>query len=175
MLIKSKVETSPETYKPAHTRDYYKARLQIDKDDLDNEVVRHATLFQEVGEEYTRMVSVRDKLKEQIDREGAKVGLTIRAKLKGEKITVDELNARVNLDAAYCKLRDKYIDINNEAAQWYILKDSFHSRRYMIQEMCNLYNSGYWGVKTSGASADAAARKGREGQQFSLRPKTERK
>src|ERR1035437_1132125 len=87
----------------------YKARLKIDQDGLDKEVAQHAVLFGEVSEEYVRRVSIRDKLKEKCELEASRVGLAIRSKLKGEKITVDEINSRINLDIGFVKLGEQYI------------------------------------------------------------------
>lgn len=135
---------------------YFRSKLHIDKDALDQAVAEHPFLLQEVGERYNLACSLRDEAKEQMERKAAQLALDIRKVFgKDAKITNDEVNSRVSLDKHYIAASDNYFALAKETANWFTLRESFLSRGYMIRELCGLYATSYWTKNsTTGGSVD---------------------
>ncbi len=121
-----------------------RGELVIDKDELDAAIIRQASLFDEASDNYTQFCSLRDEAKAALELLGDELKISILQKHRGEKITVGEVDARVGMDKRYRDAHEKLMQLARTAAAWGTLKDSFHQRRYMLQELCNLFSSGYW-------------------------------
>lgn len=145
-----------------------RSKLKIDPDALDEAVMQQPVLFDEVAEQATLLASRRDEAKSSMESLYEELSLKIRFKFKGEKITNDEVAARVGSSPKYKDVEHEYARFMSDHAQWSTLRESFMQRGYMLREMCGLYASGYWGQSSvkGGAAGDAVVRRVRD----SMRP-----
>lgn len=141
----------------------FRERLKIERDDLDTEVAQQPFLFMQIGEEYTMLVSQRDKMKEEVDNLYAFILMQVRSKKAEEKMTNADADARVSVDPSYQLKVREYHQLNGEVAKWGALREAFAQRGYMLRELCGLYASGYWSsTRVSGQTGDAGIRNMKE-------------
>lgn len=124
--------------------DEFRRYLLIDKNDLDTEVSRHASLFYEIGEAYTQAIAERDALKEMLATIDAQLDAMVREELEGEKVTESMVKSRVQLHPNHATAFQAHLDAKLLADKLAALKESFHSRTYMLKELSALYLSGYF-------------------------------
>jgi hypothetical protein len=122
--------------------DSYREQVKIDREALDDAVSNHAFLFMEVSERYTMAVSQRDKLKDEVKQEEARLFIEVRDST--EKMTNPEADARVRLDPTFMRLNSRYIDACQKVEKWGVLREAFAQRGYMLRELGNLFASQYW-------------------------------
>lgn len=136
--------------------DEFKKYLAINKADLDEELIRQPTLFHEVSEAYTLAASERDAIKEDMAVIDAELDAEVRGKFEkaGNKYTEAMVKNEVQSHALHRQAFEVHAKAKLLADKLQALKDSFHQRRYMLQELCTLYATGYF-ESTSGGSANA--------------------
>lgn len=134
--------------KSTAARDYdrLKARLKIDKDDLDTELIEQAPLYQEVSEAHADAISTRDAAKEDHAKVAARVAYELRkAKAaSGDKCNETMVSDETTLDPRFQESVEKVARAIREAAVLGALKDSFDQRGKMLRELASLYLGGYW-------------------------------
>ena len=124
----------------------FEALLKIDKNDLDTEVERQATLYYSVGSEAARLRSVVDTAKDALDRVTASLDVEIReeALREGDKVTEGSIRSRVALDSTYQAATTKYLTAKGQLDQATALQEAFRQRTYMLRDLVELYVSGYF-------------------------------
>ena len=129
--------------------------LRIDRDALDEALIRQPELFLAVSKKYVTNVSYRDELKEDIDRVRAEVTMKIRLRAArvGEKITDKTVEASVETDERYQDSVKKYLSAKKMADEWLALKEAFTQRSYVLKDLASLYIAGYFGVNSVKGSA----------------------
>jgi len=135
--------------------DELRKALEIDRNSLDLELVRQPQLFLQASELLTRASARRDFLKEEIDRVDATLYGIHRKKLDqaGSKATEGAIKAAVEVDAKHQEATKRYITAKETADLAQGLKDSFHQRRYMLQELCGLIVANYFESSSAGTGA----------------------
>jgi hypothetical protein len=141
-----------------------KTRLHIDKDDLDTELVEHPELFYQVASAYVEAVSDRDAKKESMKQLDARIASEVRAALEEEKgktteaaVTQGVLNSKEFQEA-----REEFMDLCRETLELEVLKESFHARGFVLNNLTQLTISrmAHEGMKSS-RSDDAPVRRSR--------------
>ena len=124
----------------------YEQQIQIDRDDLDTELVRQPSLFLEVSQKYVQAVSVRDAAKENVDVARAKVELKIRRRAEEQerKLTESTVKAEVEVHSMYREAVDAYLQAKERADRWLATKEAFSQRAFILKDLCGLYVSGYY-------------------------------
>lgn len=155
-MLNLKKKSKPMPDKSDGEYQHFRSKLKIDTDALDQALSEHPFCLQEVGEKYNHYASLRDEAKEEMERQASECALTIRS--KADKITNDEVNARVSLEPKYLRASAKYFELAKQTALWLTLRESFLSRGYMLRELCGLYATQYW-TKNSSVSPAADNRR----------------
>lgn len=121
--------------------------LKIDRNALDEMLVKQAQIFHDVSLAFAMAVSRRDKAHEDMRRVEAAVSSKIRIRLEkdDEKVTEARVKADCMKDAAFMAARDADLVATQTANEWEALKESFKQRSYMLSELAGLYVAGYWG------------------------------
>lgn len=158
-MLNLKKKSKPMSEKSNGEYQHFRSKLKIDTDALDQALSEHPFCLQEVGEKYNHYTSLRDEAKEEMERKASQLALDIRERQgKGERITNDEVNARVSLEPSYLRAYAKYFELSKETALWLTLRESFLSRGYMLRELCGLFATQYW-TKNSSVSPAADSRR----------------
>lgn len=124
--------------------EYWQRQLAINKDNLDDEVVKHPELFGHVATTAARMESVRDQLKDDLKRVDADLSLDLRDKGTGEKRkTEGAIQAEIESHPDHLDARTRYTKAVRMTALWQALKESFVQRSYMLKSLTELVSSGY--------------------------------
>lgn len=135
--------------------DQFKQYLEVDKLNLDDELVNHAVLLGEVSDAYAEALCERDDLKEVLAQVDADISSEIREKLEsnGKKATEAIVAADTLLSPQHQKAYKAYAEARSQAARLGALKEAFLARGYMIRDLCSLYVSNYFensSVKSTG-------------------------
>lgn len=159
--------------------DNYRELLKIDKQSLDEELVRHPVLFDEVSQEYVLAVSLQDQAKEAIRPQDAGIDLEVReeAKKNKEKITEAEILALVQSSRDHTHVVQSYLEAKFKAEGWGALKEAFHRRGYMLRDLVSLYISGYFSERSISVGEDASdiiSRKARDKNKDARRTREEK-
>ena len=124
----------------------FKKYLEIDKSNLDEEIVHQPSLFSEVAEAHANAISVRDSLKEELATLDASLANELRKKIEkgGERATDARVQSATQQDKRHIKASNKYLEAKKEADILLALKESFQMRSYMIRDLAQLYSAQYF-------------------------------
>ena len=120
--------------------------LIIDKDRLEEAVLRQPDLFFQVAEQYSLAVSRRDAARDNLSRMDAEIARNIRADLakRNEKDTASVVTDLIILDARHIQAAEQFAKLKQASDEWGTLKESYEQRMRMLRELVSLYSTGYW-------------------------------
>lgn len=123
--------------------------LLIDRDNLDDECVRYASLMYDIGTECAISVSERDEAKMIVEQTYANLARQKRADAERNSIKLTEAKVEelVRTDDEYIEANNEYLEKKRNCDLWYSMRDSFASKGKMVVEVCNLFLAGYFGDK----------------------------
>lgn len=119
-----------------------KEMILIDKNSLDEELVRQASTFDDIADKVAELRSLRDEKKEELGK--VKAERFMFYKDSEEKVTDKKADASVLTDESYKKIEIEHRDLCLEFEEWQNKKESFLQRASMLKELCGLFISGYW-------------------------------
>ena len=123
--------------------DVYRNGLRIDRNALDDELIKQPSAFLEVAQACAVTASRRDQAREEQKRIDAERSMAIRAKAEG-KITEAAIAAQLELDQQHIDARNSYLLLCREAEELLALKDAFIQRSYVLKDLCALFIAGYF-------------------------------
>lgn len=120
--------------------------LAIDKFEIDEEIVRHSQIHNEVGDEAAKAIANRDYLKDELARLDAALYLKYKVKLDkaGGRVTEASIQNSITLDKDRVALSGRYLKAKERADRYNALKDSFSQRGYMLRDLASLYVTKYY-------------------------------
>ena len=122
--------------------EYYKQKLIIDKNNLDDCIIEQPALFQQVSSIYTQRLAERDYAYEQYKKEYAR--LFVEYKNSGEKLTDKLVDSMILTSPTYVEKRNEFLNKQQEANEWAALKEAYAQRNYMLKELSNLFSASYY-------------------------------
>jgi hypothetical protein len=119
---------------------------QIDKYNLDQVVSEHPTMRRQIGEELSHALDGRDTAEALVDALKAQLNNEFREEAlnSNEKITEDRLKNLVAADPKLLAANKEYLEWKHTANLWFALDKAFADRATMIEQMCYLWNAGYF-------------------------------
>lgn len=129
-----------------------KEMILIDKNSLDEELVKQASTFDDIADKVAELRSLRDEKKEELGR--VKAERFTFYKDSAEKVTDKSAEASVLTDKSYKEIEIEYRDLCLEFEEWQNKKESFLQRASMLKELCGLFISGYWQQSSVRGNAD---------------------
>lgn len=128
--------------------------LIIDRNALDEELVRQPVLFQEVSEKFVIAQSEAAGAKEKIAGVDATLAHDLRTKWNntGEKFTEGKLDEAVQSSPKHIVAYQHWSNLARRAAYLGALKDSYDQRSRMLRELGQLFVAGYFSRATSGVA-----------------------
>ncbi len=136
--------------------DFYRERLQIDRNALDDELAVQVQLFWEVSEKHVQEMGKRDSLKAEVGRFHSQLSLNERLVLTeaGMKVTEAAIESLVLSNEGMIKVGNSYLAAKVEADVWAAMKESYTQRSYALKDMVALYIAGYFGDVTPKRAGD---------------------
>lgn len=133
--------------------------LAIDKDQLDEELVRSPSTFYEVAEAHAYAISRRDQKKEKLKQEEGTLGTDIREQLtaKHGKCTVDMVDKALQTDPRYQELREDYLASCLECDRLEGLREAYRMRSHALRDLVQIHLSSHY-VRDSEQSYEATRR-----------------
>lgn len=124
----------------------FEGYLQINKAELDEELIQQPTLFYKISHELELMLSQRDKAKQHMDVIYAQLDGDYRAELDEaeEKYTEPVIKNLVLTDKEHQAAVDDYTEWNEKARVLASLKDAFSQRSYMLRDLVSLTVANYY-------------------------------
>lgn len=146
-----------------------KGNLVIDRNALDAALIRQPQYYLEVSELVADASAYRDYLKEELTRIDAELARLHRTKIEKAtgKATESQVSSAVSTDPEHKTAFEKFNSAKKTADLAVGLKDAFHQRRYMLQELCGLFVANYFqsdsmGVNNTTTVQNYRAERGRE-------------
>lgn len=123
-----------------------KADLQIDKNALDEELLRQPQLFFEASEAYANTVSLRDEAKEKLNLVDASLSKKIRMSWDEDKEKIAEwkVTERIRHKGRHKRARHRYLVLKQQADIALALKEAFQQRSYVLKDLASLWVAGYY-------------------------------
>ena len=136
--------------------DDLQANLKIDKNDLDNELIKQPTHYYRVAKEFANAVARRDAAKLELSREAARLDREIRQEARDakEKITETEVLKLVQEHEDYGWAMQGFQDAEKEVNLLQALKEAFTQRSYVLKDLVGLWTQGYYGAGEHGTKLD---------------------
>ena len=124
----------------------YRKDLLIDRDNLDEEVIKQPTLFDHYAQMLVPLYKERDGLKLGIEQLSAQLDGVLRegASARGEKMTETKLQGEITNNPQLQNLNLKYINICTEVKEREAIRDAFQQKKDMLKLLIELYIAGYW-------------------------------
>lgn len=124
---------------------FLQERLEINKDNLDRELVEQAELFHRAAHAHALAISRRDELKEEIRLLSADLALLVRRKLESKgKVTEGLVQNHLESTPDYQQARQQFSEASREAEILGALKEAYAQRSWMLRELCGIYVAGYF-------------------------------
>ena len=138
--------------------------LWINRDALDDDLVRQPQLFYQASEEHARLVSERDAAKTHLEEVDAKLSREIREQFEsdGRKITEAVVAAEISLRSEHRAATAELNDLRLETDRAVAMKEAFSQRAYALKDLAGLFSAGYW------QSASARGPETREAQERAI-------
>jgi len=128
------------------TPDDFKGELVIDRDGLDEALIRGPELFHTVSDQYILSVARRDEAKDDLNKTSADLNFLVRknAQEAGTKVTEAMVKAGIDVHPDYINAQNLYREVCKEASQWLVMKESFLQRAYALKDLVELFTAGYF-------------------------------
>lgn len=122
--------------------------LEIDKYNLDEELIRQPQLFQDVGEELVQAVSLRDEASERLKVVDAELDREIREQMiaDGEKLTEGRVSSRVSTHPLHAEAQGGLHELKEQAEILRVRKEAWSQRAYALRDLVQLYVAGYFSI-----------------------------
>jgi hypothetical protein len=135
----------------------YRGLLAIDKHGLDEEWVAQPGIVQEIGERLALEISRRDEAKDDVADVVSELDAIVREAHAEDdkKPTETAIKNEIAQDPKVKKAKKRFRLLELNVGRLTALKDSFHQRRYALQDLTSLHLGGYY---TSNSGAAKAAR-----------------
>lgn len=140
--------------------------LRIDRDQLDNELMRHPDLVEQIGKGYVMACSIRDMFEAEKKAAIADISIKVRDRMKKNdpRATVQAIDAEVDRSPEVVKLNKRSVELATRARLWDVANDRVRARGYMLHKLVDL--TVIFGAAVAGTSENAdrgsAKRKRRE-------------
>jgi hypothetical protein len=133
-----------------------RAKIRIDKNDLDTAVVEQPEVFLEISEAYSSACSIRDAAKDTLARADSELAAVVRRTLeaKGMKDTKDNVSDGILLHPDRVIVKRDYDIAVRTADMWGDLKFAFEQRMRMLRELVQLYAVGYFTTRSMKGSQE---------------------
>lgn len=135
--------------------------LRVDRDNLDEDLIRHPTLFHRVGELHAKAVGDRDSLKVDIEKTEADLYNQFRQEAedangnlekgeKPEKVTDTAIKRKIEASKKMKSLKAAFLEANSRAVTLDALKESYKQRGYVFNNLTALYTANYFTRESGG-------------------------
>lgn len=123
--------------------DRYKKYLAIDRDGLDDCLIKQPELFYHVSEQYTLAVGRRDAAKLELEKVEAEISQSIRenALKREEKVTEAGIAEKITIAPRVYTLRFDLLQLKGEVDKWLAMKEAYQQRSFMLRELVPIHLS----------------------------------
>lgn len=149
-----------------HDLDYWRKRLRIDRDNLDEEVARQPTLFFGVCDAKAEALNERDMASER----QKEVKATLFRKIERKSIREDPkkkaaatINSEVEVHPEYIAAREEYKRAESDLDRWDGMKEAFRQRSSALRALVELHRDSAYQSSTISPERDRLAEARRSG------------
>lgn len=122
--------------------------LDITLDNLDDALLLHTSLFDQITEELPVLRDSVSEAKDDISKQHGISDQSIRqtAADSGVKITENQITAAIQLDETYLNALATYRQAKLDVGEQERLRDLMFQREWSVRELIKLYMGEYWGI-----------------------------
>jgi hypothetical protein len=146
--------------------------LMIDKDNLDDCVIKQAVLFYDVSENLNKAKERYDQEKYNLSLVESRLLQEVRKKVLRKDVkkkpTEGDLKEQVYLDTEYKEAKEDLLEEKEKVSQWESMRDAYSQRSFMIKEIVKLWESDYYETGTVKNSESRTFRKKQSKQRRKL-------
>lgn len=128
-----------------HTIEELKGFLVLDRNNLDEELLRQPQLFYDISEHYAEALKNRDLAKQVLEQGRATLADQFR-KTSLEKVTEARVVEHVEAHPSYVAQHQAHINYKFQAELLSGLREAISDRLSAIRELVALHVTGYWGT-----------------------------
>jgi hypothetical protein len=132
----------------------YAKCLQIDKNNIDDELVRQPTLLYQVSEAYIEAVAVRDTKKDELATIDAELDAELRAEAGDTKTTEAKIKNEIQVHPEHQSASKAFNEAKHEADKLLVLKEAVAQRGYVLRDLAQLAVANFF--ETSSISSFSA-------------------
>lgn len=136
------------------TYDQYRAMLRVNKHSLDDELEIQAQIMEDISTETTRRNARMMEAKQELDRVEARLTMDFRE--SEEKLTAQEITAKIKRDKGRTTAWQAYLDALTEHSKWAGLLEAWRQKGYSIKTLADLYSSQYFQMSSHQVTHRAA-------------------
>ena len=135
-----------------------KDSMRIDRDALDEELIRQSSHFYHASEGCVYATSRRDGVKHDLEVLVAELDKDVRDAMvtNGDKVTEALVKAQIVREQDYHRQHQVYLDACLVADRWEALRNAYRQRADMLKSLVTLLQAGYFGDVTGSAERRAA-------------------
>lgn len=122
--------------------------LKIDKNNLDEEMVRHPVLLAEIGRHHVAACDDRDRAKDVMENADAVTYLTAK-RAAVDKPTDYSVKQTAKASPKAKRAQERYRDAKAVAAGWEVLWTAFMQRSFMLNKLAELYTAQFYSSDSS--------------------------
>jgi len=118
----------------------FEGQLVVDRDNLEEEVIRQPEFYYHVSEQLVYAVDLRDRLKKDLEELEAEVDNKIRslAERNEDKITEAFVKKQIAADGKVQALNRELLDAKRQVGLWEAMKESFGQRSYAVNKLADM-------------------------------------
>ena len=121
---------------------WFRARLQLDLLDIDNDLIEMPSLVQDAGECAAVANEIRDSAKEEFERTKANIAQQLRDSAIGKKPSETMIDSQLPLYELYKQVQAAWSQSRLDAALWATIVEAMRAKSAMIRVSADMLNSG---------------------------------
>lgn len=139
-----------------HSIDYYRSRLRVDRNSLDDELEDHAELLEQISHAATLANSAALRAKDQLSKVEARLLEDLKA--EDSSLTAQRLDAKVRRHPERRDAFDGWMRARENYEAWLGMQEAWKTRGFSIRNLSGLYSDQYFALDSTRAAPKRSRR-----------------
>lgn len=132
-----------------HSIDYYRSRLRVDRNSLDDELEDHAELLEQISHAMTLANSAALRAKDHLSKVEARLIEDLKA--EDSSLTAQRLDAKVRRHPERREAFDGWMRARENHEAWMGMQEAWKTRGFSIRNLSGLYSDQYFTLNSTQA------------------------
>lgn len=131
----------------AHSIEFYRGRLRVDRHQLDDELEEHSLLYEQIGQAMTAANSSAIKAKDQLAKVEARLAEDLKS---GEpSLSIQRLDAKIKRHPDRRESFSAWVEARERYEEWQALHEAWKTRGFTIRNLSDLYLGQYFALNST--------------------------